>query len=408
MQVKLTDSQFEFFDCTEKFALFTGGIGAGKSTVGSVTSLKNINIQPKAKGFIGANTYRQLQNSTLAAFFSTLDQFGMPFTYNKNEGKLHVLDTEIICMSLENYNVIRGMEIGWFWLDEVRDTKEEAFIVLMGRLRDKNATWLNGRLTSSPSGFNWLYDYFVGAKKTDDFKLVQGSSLENPFLPKGYIDTLKASYDEKMYEQEVMGQFINIQQGRVYYAFKRTDNLDASIKLEANHQIMVGMDFNINPMSAVVAQEINGVIQVIDELSLMSSNTNEIADELKNRFGQNLLIIPDSTGKAIKTSAAGLSDHQILMNAGFRLASVTNPYRGDRYNAVNNAFEKKKIKVHPKCQALIKDLEQVSFKEGSNHPDTSDSKLTHISDALGYLVWHLQPIEREKFDSKLLPRRGGG
>jgi hypothetical protein len=42
---------------------------------------------------------------------------------------------------------------------------------------------------------------------------------------------------------------------------------------------------------------------------------------------------------------------------------------------------------------LIKDLEQVSFKEGSAQLDTSlDKSLTHISDALGYGAWYCFPI----------------
>ena len=42
----------------------------------------------------------------------------------------------------------------------------------------------------------------------------------------------------------------------------------------------------------------------------------------------------------------------------------------------------------PKCKELIKDLEELVYKNGSTLIDKErDPKRTHLSDALGYLVW---------------------
>jgi hypothetical protein len=44
--------------------------------------------------------------------------------------------------------------------------------------------------------------------------------------------------------------------------------------------------------------------------------------------------------------------------------------------------------VHPRCKELIADFEQVIYKENSQVIDKErDSRRTHLSDALGYLVW---------------------
>jgi hypothetical protein len=44
--------------------------------------------------------------------------------------------------------------------------------------------------------------------------------------------------------------------------------------------------------------------------------------------------------------------------------------------------------VDPKCRKLIQDFESVSWVEGTHEIDKQrDSRLTHLSDALGYLVW---------------------
>jgi hypothetical protein len=44
--------------------------------------------------------------------------------------------------------------------------------------------------------------------------------------------------------------------------------------------------------------------------------------------------------------------------------------------------------IDRKCKGLAKDLEQVVYKADSTIVDKDrDSQLTHLSDALGYLVW---------------------
>ena len=44
--------------------------------------------------------------------------------------------------------------------------------------------------------------------------------------------------------------------------------------------------------------------------------------------------------------------------------------------------------VDRQCAELIKDFEQVAYKEDSNIIDKDrDRSRTHLSDALGYLVW---------------------
>jgi len=67
----------------------------------------------------------------------------------------------------------------------------------------------------------------------------------------------------------------------------------------------------------------------------------------------------------------------------------------DRVNAVNakllNAAGAVGVFVDPRCKRLIKDYEQVKWKADSNGNilgdiDKSSKDLTHISDAVGYLI----------------------
>jgi len=164
------------------------------------------------------------------------------------------------------------------------------------------------------------------------------------------------------------------------------------------------MDFNVNPMTAMVAHVFDNKIHVFDEIYLTDSNTNQMADQIRQKYGSQVTIIPDATGKALKTSSRGYSDHEILRGFGFTVTSGGNPFRMDRYNTVNNLFEKNRIIISDRCVKTIRDLEQVTYKDGTNLPDTKDATLTHISDALGYLCWYAFPILPHKTKITMMER----
>jgi hypothetical protein len=69
-----------------------------------------------------------------------------------------------------------------------------------------------------------------------------------------------------------------------------------------------------------------------------------------------------------------------------------NPTVRDRITLVNsrlkNALGEVKLVIHPRCIELIKDFEQVSYRAETNEIEKDrDARRTHLSDALGYLVY---------------------
>jgi PBSX family phage terminase large subunit len=376
LQISLSQKQADFLTSDAFACLFASGIGSGKSFIGAHWAKEQIVTQPHCNGFIAANTYNQLRNATLTTFFSILDEHNFKWKYNQQRNIIYVNGVKIYAYSLDLYHNIRGIEFGWGWLDETRDTEQEAFDVVLGRLRDRRAYKRMIRLTSSPCGFNWLHDYFAGPNKKSGYEIVQGSSRDNIYLPEGYVESLKNAYDPKMYQQEVEGQFVSTNVGQVYYAFDRENHV-RPVAINDRFPLLIGMDFNVNPMTAVICQSYDNKIHVVDEVWLMSSNTEEMAMELKRRYpNRHLRVIPDSTGNAQKTSQKkGKTDHQILRDFGLEVVFNLNPARFDRYVCVNNLFDKGRMYVDPKCKHLITDLEKLTYKHGTTEPDSSKINL---------------------------------
>jgi PBSX family phage terminase large subunit len=389
IEIDLLPHQEEFLESNKKFTLLLGGVGSAKTTSGTFFVIKMISEYPKSKGAIYANSYKQLINSTLDNVFTWFDSIGLKYSYNKQSGILKIGKTEIICASLDNYDLQRGIELGWYWWDEAAYGDKEAFNMLTGRLRQKKGP-LIGRLTTTPKGFNWLYDYFEGILKTQDFSYIKAKTQDNIHLPYGYVDSLKLNYSSKLIDQEINGEFVNTSSGLVYFSFDTKKHI-STVKLKDNFPLYVGMDFNVNPMTAVVAQLYDDRVNVIDEFYLENSNTIMMSQCILNKYGQ-CMIVPDSTAQARKTS--GPSDFEILRRDGHTIIQTHNPLVFDRINAVNSLIEKDRVIIDSNCSKLINDLKRVLWKD-NKLDQTTDKTLTHISDALGYLIYKFFPLRKE-------------
>jgi hypothetical protein len=160
------------------------------------------------------------------------------------------------------------------------------------------------------------------------------------------------------------------------------------------------MDFNIDPMSAVVFAREGDDVYAIDEIEMYSSNTQEMVAELKSRYaGSRIWVYPDPASRQRKTSAGGVTDLSILQNAGFTVKAPVshNPVR-DGVNAVNsklcNTAGVRSFFVDPRCRRLIECLERQTYKPGTTQPD-KDSGYDHLTDATRYYFDYVFPVRRD-------------
>jgi PBSX family phage terminase large subunit len=308
---------------------------------------------------------------------------------------------------------ILGKEFSTLFFNEVTQIPYSSVTMALTRLAEKNSLIKKAFYDCNPpTKRSWIYPLFMKGldpdtwepkKDADKYKYIlmnPKDNLEN--IDDDFIEMLE-QLPEKDRQRFLYGEFQDESSGQIYYSFRRENHVKKINRVESV-PLTLCIDFNVNPLTCCVCQIINESINVIDEFWLENSNTKQMAEVIRSKYPGAWRIIPDATGKALKTSAAGLSDHQILRDHGFIVPSVTNPYRMDRYNAVNNIFEKNRIIIDPKCVKLIRDLEQVSYKDNTNLPDDRDKSLTHISDALGYLINYAFPLIKVKATATMFAR----
>jgi len=397
-------SQRKFHNSKARFKGFSGPIGSGKSQALCQEAIRLSYLNPGRQGLIGAPTYPMLRDATLTSFIEALVSNGIRHELNKSELVLVMKDTgsRIYFRSVDDFERLRGTNLAWFGVDELTYTVEEAWLRLEGRLRDPKAQRLSGFAVWTPKGFDWVYRKFI-RQPVDGYDVVLAKPYENRHvldkIPDFY-QRLKNSYDAKFFGQEVLGEYLNVQAGVVYEAFQRTRNMQV-VELDQEAPLFWALDFNVDPMCSIVAQKKGDEIRVLDEIVLSRASTSQACEEFHGRYPNHqagIVIYGDASGQRLQT--AGTTDYQIIKeyfrqtayrNVKFRVPA-SNPSVRERVALVNaklfSANEDVQLFIHPRCKGLIADFEEITFKPDSNVIDKEkDPKRTHLSDALGYVIW---------------------
>jgi len=343
-----------------------------------------------------------LRDVTQATLFEILENNRIPYDFNKSENMLEFRDvgSRIVFRSVDEYERLRGTNLAWFGVDELTYSPEEAWLRLEARLRDPLAKRLCGFAVWTPRGFDWVYKKFI-AEPVEGYSVIKGEPYENRFLLEKvpeYYKHLERSYDVMLFQQEVLGEYLHMNAGLVYRSFSRTDHL-TDLKRDRRWPLLWSLDFNVNPMASVVAQQAGTKIHVLDEIVIGNATTAEACKEFCERYYDHLgevVIYGDASGHSRSTK--GPSDYEIVRNtlgqSGIRATyrvPAQNPKVRERVDAVNAALRSQTgdvfMVVDKKCKELVKDFEQVAWKQGTTEIDKErDKQRTHISDALGYLV----------------------
>lgn len=199
INVEISDPQAAVMASRQQLTLDMAGQGGGKSQIIAYLTGSMIENFPQVKGFIGANTYLQLSQSTLTRIFETWTKLYGYTEYDAkgNPSGVYVLDKKppmhyerlhrfknydnvisfwngavIFVGSLDNYKAHDGKEFGYAHLDETKDTEEAALTeVILGRLR-QYGLWYDktGEVIfceKIPADMAKKYGWAVGEKLTD-------------------------------------------------------------------------------------------------------------------------------------------------------------------------------------------------------------------------------------------------
>ena len=307
MNIRFSKPQEYVITSLQSICLFLAGVGSGKTFIIGFLSGYFIKYFPHVAGFIGANTYMQLSQSTLLRVYKVWEELygwveGEDFVVNKRPPKdyevLHKIPdyrstisfrwgTLVFIGSLDNAKAHDGKEFGWAFLDETKDSREDdvkdiilarlraggIYISHEGKLTDK--TGVRGRprfkvfnplyILTSPAKVGWINEWFnldkhqneiqrliydkenFFVKEEGDKCVVISSTYHNEEnLPNGYIEKQIANRSEEKAKMLIYGNPFVRSGGEFYSGFARLTHVKP-VPFNLDLPIHISFDQNVVP-----------------------------------------------------------------------------------------------------------------------------------------------------------------
>jgi phage terminase large subunit len=396
MKITLTKPQHKVSSSKKRFRVLVSGRRFGKTYL-CITEMMKYAAKVKQNIWYVAPTFKMAREIVWSQLKEMLYSFNWIDNINESNLTITIKKTgsKISLKGCENYDGLRGTGLNFLILDEFADIDEKAWTeVLRASVADTEGDVL---MCGSPKGYgNWAYRMYMKGQEDSEWDSFQFTTLQGGMVSKEEIEQAKQDIDIRTFRQEFEGTFENYA-GAVYYNFHPVDNVKKK-EIDWSKPLHIGLDFNVDPMSASIAQIDKDIIHFIDEIVIYSSNTDEMVQEIKDRYGSKMKIFmyPDPACRQRKTSAGGRTDLTILQNAGFNVKCKLkhSPVR-DRINAVNSRLKdsngKRYIYVNPSCKTIIKGLQRQIYKENTNIPDKAEG-FDHMNDSIGYLIEIVKPL----------------
>ena len=426
MEYKLLKAQKEFLEIPHDHSLdvvlYQGGFGSGKTFSGALLGILLCRKYPGIRGLVGAQTFPVVRDTTLVQYFEHLDNLGyrkgVHYEYIKTEAKLIFNNkSEVLFKYFEDDKKLKSLNLGFVEIEEMSDVPESTFNMLLGRLRQAGIPKyrLFGH-TNPETTKGWIYKTFVENPKPN-YRLIIAPTTQNIFLPDGFVDNLKQTYDPEYFRINVLGEFGDYCKGLITKGFSK--NNIKNINYQVDLPLHICCDFNVDPMCWILAHKTDNKVFFFDEVVLENTNTTYASEEFYSRYSSHkgdIIINGDASGDN-RSANSEFTNYVIMKNKlaafGFKNVSVQiksfNPPIKNRvaaWNAkINNTGDEIGIYISPKCKWLIYNIENLKYKEGTSlidlpsHTQIKNNKnlkfLGHPFDAASYLIDFYWPVRLE-------------
>src|SRR5690606_24683732 len=195
--------QIEAHKCRAKYVLFGGAMGGGKSWFLCAEAIKQAMKYNGNRLVIARKELSVLKRTILVTFLSicpkeiikSFNQTSLEVTFI-NGSVLTFMDANISKDPL--LQKIKGLEIGWFGIDEANEVSVDVYNLLKTRLRwiltNKQKPQYEGRLTSNPEAC-WLIPAFIQSNNKDEI-YIQSLTTDNYDENSEYVQNLREAFKD--------------------------------------------------------------------------------------------------------------------------------------------------------------------------------------------------------------------
>ena len=449
----ISEQQKQFYYCNSPYPSYVTGYGGGKTYIGAWKALRMSQWHKGMPGLVVEPTYRDISQVLLPVLYDDILKTQTPYgdmvkvVNRQGDWRMYLpWGSEIIFRSGQNPETIKGVTAAWAYIDEGGQMPERAFQNVTARTRHPNRKIRPQHIftTFTPELGGWTHEKWgrmelFGEDLPVGYEVFQGTTFDNWITGDDFAQAQLEMWGPEEAQSRVYGKFAVTRSGRVYYTFSE-ENIDRSLEYDPNQALWFTFDFNKTPGNhALVFQKQRWKYCFIDEARNLGANygsvdgltLEDVCRFLGETYGRQhtgkVFITGDPSGQhsASRTNYfSTIRDHLGPYFSGqlvFKVPSAA-PEVIERISNVNRLLRNSKgycyIFIHPKCKRLLADLQILMTESGKadqmgkpykgtkpNEPDRGDQRLTHASDAIGYLLWIYDPL-KTRFDRALDYRKG--
>ena len=408
MTIDLTAPQDAFIYCEDKHPAIVGGLGSGKSKAGTLRLIRLLLADPGANGAYYMPVYDLLTLRAIPGIEEDLEQLGLEYRTNKSSYTIDIIGYgTIIFRSYDRPERIIAYEVAHSICDELDTLPKDKAALVWRKISERNRQNREhkntlGLVTTPDQGVNgFVYEKWV-KKQQDGYTLFKASTYSNPFLPEDYAEQILANYDPILAQLYLEGEFVSLNQNKVYHFFDRTKHHVARSLTVNDSVIHIGLDFNIGGCCAVTFVIENNNPIAVDEF--VSHDTQDFINNLTRYAGKTCVIYPDASGKANKTNSSQ-SDISMIAQAGYQLQyKPSNPAVRDRINAYNGLLSHDRLLINTDtCPNLTNALETQGYDDkGDPEKFNAHPAIDDWVDSSGYLIAYKYPVIRSMVTAKVM------
>lgn len=244
-----TDRARAFHAAPERYKLFGGAVGGGKTAALACEALLLSWETPHNEGIVGRRDFDDLRRTTYAEVLKWCPP-KLIRQHHKSEHWLELINGSLIhFMELKDAGGLKNLNLGWFAIDQAEEVPYESYTWLQSRLR-RGDTPRYGLLSANPEP-GWVKDRFVTQHNPGEV-FIRSLPEDNPYLPDDYVSDLLGRWPETYVRKLLLGNW-DVVENAIYPQLDRGRHLVPMPTTIAWEDGAIGVDFGRVHNSAVVA-----------------------------------------------------------------------------------------------------------------------------------------------------------
>jgi hypothetical protein len=313
-------------------------------------------------------------------FLPVLKQIGQSnYRWNAQKRELKIFDSLIDFRSADKPENWEGFGYKRIFLNEAGIILHDSYLydnaVLPMMMDYEDSILIAAGVPKGRAGKDGEHKFFTLYDKaskdvTGRYRLLKYTSFDNPFLPKGSVDDMLNDLDDMTAQQEIYGEFIDMYGSAFCYGWDDKKHI-VEFDYLLSEPVFVTFDFNKDPLVCYASQSPvpnSGQLDVINEFSVPDGDIDALCDKVIDWFPDQTLwfINGDATGRNVLTGNKGyymmiqkkfgVGDNQIVV-------PTINPSVKNTRILCNSMLQKGRVRVHPRCKKVVKDLKYVQVKD---------------------------------------------